>query len=128
MTIKGLKTLFLIAALYDIILGLVFGLLFKTVYTAFGVELPNHAGYIQLAAAYIFTFGVGFYLVYKDPVKNQAIIVLGVLMKLLFVVVVFGHLLIDSVPAFYIPFAIIDILFLLLFLYSQSAIKKLAVK
>lgn len=128
MTMKGLKTLFLIAALYDIILGLVFGLLYKTVYTTFETELPNHAGYIQLAAAYIFTFGIGFYLVYKDPVKNQAIITLGVLMKLLFVVVVFGHLLLDSVPAFYVPFAIIDILFLLLFLYSQSAIKQMTAK
>jgi hypothetical protein len=126
MSIKGIKTVFLIAALYDIILGIVFGLFFKLVYNSFGTELPNHAGYIQLAAAYIFTFGIGFYLVYKDPVRNQAIITLGVLMKLLFVVIVLGHLLIDAVPAFYIPFALLDIVFLLLFLYTQTALKKLA--
>jgi len=125
MSIKGIRTMFLIAALYDIILGIVFGLFFKLVYTSFGAELPNHAGYIQLAAAYILVFGIGFFLVYKDPVRNQAIITLGVLMKLVFVVIIFGHLLIDSVPSFYIPFALLDIVFLLLFLYAQTAIKKL---
>jgi hypothetical protein len=126
MSIKGIKTVFLIAAVYDIILGIVFGLFFKPIYNMFGAELPNHAGYIQLAGAFILTFGIGFYLVYKDPVRNQAIITLGVLMKLLFVVIVLGHLLLDTVPAFYIPFALLDIMFLLLFLYTQTAIKKLA--
>jgi hypothetical protein len=126
MSIKGIKTVFLIAALYDIILGIVFGLFFKPVYNSFGAELPNHAGYIQLAAAYILVFGIGFYLVYKDPVRNQAIITLGILMKLVFVVIVLGHLLIDTIPPFYIPFALLDVVFLLLFLYTQTAIKKLA--
>jgi hypothetical protein len=126
MSIKGIKTVFLVAALYDIILGIVFGLFFKQVYNSFGTELPNHAGYIQLAAAFILTFGIGFYFVYKDPVRNRAIVTLGVLMKLGFVVVVLGHLLIDSVPSFFIPFALMDIVFLLLFMYTQTAIKKLA--
>ena len=126
MSIKGIKTVFLVAALYDIILGIVFGLFFKPVYTCFGAELPNHAGYIQLAAAYILVFGIGFFFVYKDPVRNQAIITLGVLMKLGFVVVVLGHLLIDTIPPFYIPFALLDIVFLLLFMYTLTAVKKLA--
>lgn len=126
MSIKGIKTVFLIAGVYDIILGIVFALFFKPIYNMFGAELPNHAGYIQLAASYIFVFGIGFYLVYKDPVRNQAIITLGILMKFLFVVIVLGHLLLDTIPAFYIPFALLDIVFLLLFLYTQTAIKKLA--
>ena len=126
MSIKGIKTVFLVAAVYDIILGIVFGLFFKPIYNSFGAELPNHVGYIQLAGAFILVFGIGFYLVYKNPVQNQAIITLGILMKLLFVVIVLGHLLIDTVPAFYIPFALLDIVFLLLFLYAQTGIRKLA--
>ena len=124
MTIKSVKMVFLVGALYDLILGAVFALFFKTVYALFGTELPNHAGYIQLAAAYIFIFGIGFYFVYRDPHRNRAIIALGILMKLAFCVVVFGHLLVDTIPSFYIPVAVLDVVFLALFLAAYKAVRE----
>jgi len=126
MSLKAVKTLFLVAALYDLILGFVFGLFFKPIYTGFAAELPNHAGYIQLAAAYIFIFGIGFLWVSRNPQANTPLISLGILMKLAFVIVVFGHLLFDTIPVFYIPFAVLDLVFLVLFIMARGALKKVA--
>ena len=90
------------------------------------MELPNHAGYIQLAALYIFIFGIGLYLIYKNPFQNREIIILGILMKFAFFVVAIGHLVLDIIPSIYIPFAIIDILFVLLFVPAYLGLKKIA--
>jgi len=115
MSLKTIKAIFLISAWYDILLGIIFGLFFKPIYQSFGVELPNHAGYIQLSALYIFVFGIGFYLIYKNPVQ-----------KLAFFVVAIGHLVLDTIPSIYIPFAILDILFVLLFVPAYLGLKKIA--
>ena len=126
MSLKTIKAVFLISAWYDILLGIIFGLFFRQVYQSFGVELPNHAGYIQLSALYIFIFGIGFYLIYKNPVQNRDIIILGILMKLAFFIVAIGHLILDTIPSIYIPFAILDILFVLLFVPAYLGLKKMA--
>jgi len=126
MSLKTIKAIFLISAWYDILLGIIFGLFFKPIYQSFGVELPNHAGYIQLSALYIFVFGIGFYLIYKNPVQNREIIILGILMKLAFFVVAIGHLVLDTIPSIHIPFAILDILFVLLFVPAYLGLKKIA--
>jgi hypothetical protein len=75
---------------------------------------------------YIFIFGIGFYLVYKNPVQNRQIILLGILMKLAFFVVAFGHLIFDTIPSVYIPFTVLDIIFVFLFVPANSALKKMA--
>jgi hypothetical protein len=126
MSLKTIKAIFLISALYDILLGIVFGIFYKAIYQNFGVELPNHSAYIQLSALYIFIFGIGFYLVYKNPMQNRQIILLGILMKLAFFVVAVGHLVFDTIPSIYIPFAVLDIVFVLLFVPANSALKKMA--
>ena len=126
MSLKAIKAVFLVSAWYDILLGIIFGLFFRLIYRSFGVELPNHAGYIQLSALYIFIFGIGFYLIYKNPVQNREIIILGILMKLAFFIVAIGHLVLDTIPSFYIPFAILDILFVLLFVPPYLGLKKMA--
>lgn len=123
MTLKGVKRLFMVAAVYDLILGFVFALFYKPIYNGFGVALPNHAGYIQLAAAHIFIFGIGFYLVAQNPQRNRSVITLGILMKLAFVGVAFGHLIADTIPVFYVPFAALDLIFLVLFLIANGAAK-----
>ena len=125
MSLKTIKTVFLISAAYDILLGIIFGLFFKPIYTKFGIEIPSNAGYLQLPALYIFIFGVGFYFVYKNPQQNRAIIPLGILMKFAFCLVAFGHLVFDTIPSIYIPFAVIDIVFALLFIAANRAVKKM---
>lgn len=126
MSLKAIKVLFWIAALYDLILGLVFGLFYQPIYARFGVELPNHPGYVQLSAMFIFIIGVGFYLVARNPRENCQIILLGILMKIGFCLVVFSHLVFGTVPPIYVPFAVLDFLFLVSFLPAYAALRRMA--
>ena len=126
MSLKTVKAVFMASAVYDILLGLVFGLFYKAVYNTFQTTLPNHAGYIQLIAMYILIFGIGFWFVAKNPAAHLGIIRLGIMMKLAFIVVVFGHLFFGSVPNFYVPFAAIDTAFLVLFIMAESLVRRIA--
>jgi hypothetical protein len=126
MSLKTVKAAFMASAVYDIVLGIIFGLFYKLVYNAFETPLPNHAGYIQLISLYLLIFGIGFWFVAKNPAAHIGIIRLGILMKLAFIVVVVGHLIFDSVPGFYIPFAVIDLVFLVLFWMSDSFVRRTA--
>src|SRR5688572_4921980 len=47
---SGWRTFFLLAALYDLILGAVFLFASEPILTAIGMTLPPHIAYIQLAA------------------------------------------------------------------------------
>jgi hypothetical protein len=126
MSLKAIKTLFWVAAVYDFVLGFVFGLFYPLIYARFGVELPNHPGYVQLSAMFIFIIGVGFYLVARNPRENRQIVLLGILMKIGFCLVVFSHLVFGTVPPIYVPFAILDFLFLVSFLPAYAALRKMA--
>lgn len=126
MSLKAIKVLFWVAALYDLVLGLVFGLFYQPVYARFGVELPNHPGYVQLSAMFIFIIGVGFSLVARNPRENRQIILLGILMKIGFCLVVFSHLLFGTVPPIYVPFGVLDFVFLVFFLPAYAALRRMA--
>ena len=125
MSLKTVKAVFMASAVYDIVLGLIFGLFYKPVYNTFQTTLPNHAGYIQLIAMYLLIFGIGFWFVAKNPAAHLGIIRLGIMMKLAFIVVVMGHLFFGSVPNFYVPFAVIDAAFLVLFVMAESLVRRI---
>ena len=74
MTPGWIRPLFVVAAAYDLILGVVFGIAFKPIMTSFGIALPNHDAYVQLPAAMIAVFGIGFGFVAADPPRNRDII------------------------------------------------------
>ena len=116
------RPLFLVAAVYDLVLGLGFGLGFKTLYTRFGIPLPNHDAYVQLPAALIVIFGIAFWMVWRDPVRNRNLIVLGVLLKLAFSGVVLAHRVFASIPDMWVPFAVADALFMVAFLAALRVV------
>ncbi len=125
MSIRAIKTLFLIGGIYDVVLGVVFCLFFKPIYNLYSAALPNHDGYIQLPALLIAVFGIGFFYVAKDPVKNSAIIVMAILMKLVYIAVVVGHKLLGDMPGPYLPFAVMDMVFVILFVSACTSICRL---
>jgi hypothetical protein len=120
---EWIRPLFVVAALYDLVLGVVFLVAFKTVYRWYGVTLPNHDGYIQFAACVVAIFGLGFWMVSRDPERNRDLIKLGVLFKASYSGVVLGHAALGSMPSMWIPFAWIDLLFLVSFLAALRAIR-----
>lgn len=125
MSLKSVKAVLMASAIYDILLALIFGLFYRVIYYTFDTALPNHPGYIQLATVYIMIFGIGFWYAAKNPIANMGIIRMGVLMKLGYIVVVFGHWFFGGIPGFYVPFAFIDLVFLILFMMADVAVRRL---
>ena len=121
---ESIRPLFRVAALYDIVLGLVYGLGSRTIYKLFAITPPNHDAYVQLPAALILIFGIGFWFVAQAPERNRDIIRLGVMMKLAFSIIVFGHLLLGAIPTMWVPFAVIDLLFMISFVMALRALPK----
>jgi hypothetical protein len=120
MRASWIRPLFLFAALYDLVLGVGFFFAFKPIYERFAIPLPNHDAYVQLPAALIAIFGVGFWFVSRAPDRNRDIITLGVLMKLAFSGIVLSYALRDAIPPMWVPLAWIDVAFMLAFIAAQQ--------
>lgn len=115
MEAKWIRPLFRIAALYDVILGLAFLVAHRPIFNALGIGLPNHDAYAQFPGAVVLVFGIGFWLVGRDPVRNRDLMFLGILFKLGYALPVFGHLIFGSIPWFWTIFAAADLVFAVLF-------------
>lgn len=124
MSLKAIRNLFVVAALYDVVLGVLFLLVFKQVYAFFNIALPNHDGYIQFGAAMVAIFGVGFGFVAEDPQRNRAIIKMGILLKAAYSGIVLSHWFAGNIPAVWSVFAWFDLAFLVLFVIALRALPK----
>ena len=126
MNIALVKATFLIAALYDGIIGLL-GVLFPTLaFEIFEVIPPNHVGYIQFPAILLIIFAAMFYRVARDPVGNRFLMLYGVALKVGYSGLIFSYMLTTGIPFMWVPWAWIDLLFLVLFLVSWSYTGRLA--
>lgn len=107
------RTFFLVAALYDLILGAVFFLLYGPMFTMLDIALPNNTSYIHLTAAFVFVQGLGYWFVYQAPIANRGIVKIGVAYKFAFASLSIYYFLIDELlhPVFLL-FGILDIGFL----------------
>jgi hypothetical protein len=119
-----IKPLFLLAALYDGILGLAFLTVPLRIYAWMNVPPPNHPGYIQFPAAMLIIFGYAFWMVAMDPMRRRDIIWLGCLLKIAYCSVVFAHAAsAGGIPIIWTIFAIADLLFLLAFIAALRALR-----
>lgn len=107
--------LFFIAAAYDFVLGVVLLAMHPAIFAYFGVPPPNHPGYVEFPAALVIIFGVGFWMVARDPWRNRDIIKLGILLKLAYAGVVLGHAARGAMPGMWIPWAWADLAFVVAF-------------
>jgi hypothetical protein len=113
-TLRFFKTFFLVAALYDLILGAVFFILYGTVYDLLDIALPNNTSYIHLSAGFVFVQGVGYWFVYRNMFRNIDLVRLGVIYKAVYSLVAGYYLAIGQLPdAIFAWFAIFDVLFLI---------------
>jgi hypothetical protein len=119
---EWLRPFFVVAAVYDFILGVVFLVAYQAVYERFGVTLPNHPGYIQFAAAVVTIFGIAFWFVSRAPERNRDIIKLGVLLKLSYSSIILGWWFQGRMHMMWVPFAWIDLAFLLAFIGALRAL------
>jgi hypothetical protein len=66
MSINWIKRLFLVAALYDGVLGLAFLIAPAEIFVMYGVEPPNHMAFVQFPAFLLIIFAIMFYRVNVD--------------------------------------------------------------
>ena len=122
----GYKRLYLIAALYDLILGFGFLFFYKIIYKVLGMNLPENPAYLSLCAALIGIYGILLFMIHKNPENNRITIIYAILVKFAFVAVVLYYWLIIGSNYVDIPFRIIagiDLIFALLFLKSLKIAK-----
>lgn len=111
---SGYRTLFLVAAVYDLALGAIFFLLYGPTFELLGIALPNNTSYIHLTAAFVFVQGLGYWFVYQAPIANRGIAKIGVAYKFAFAALSIYYFLIGELlhPAF-LAFGIADLGFLI---------------
>ncbi len=117
-----IKVLFVIAALYDGVLGVLFLLLPRMPFDWFAVTPPNHMGYVRFPAALLLIFALMFLAVAVDPVRRRELIVYGMLLKISYCALAFYYWAVGGLPGMYKPFAIIDVVFLVLFVWAFVAL------
>lgn len=121
-----LRTLYLVSAAYDGLLGLAFLVAGPTLYRIVGITPPNHWGYVHFAASLLVVFGLLFLRIASDPVRYRDLIPFGVLLKVSYVGTVTWHWLGEGLPDIWKYFAVADVVFALLFLASLRALKTTA--
>jgi hypothetical protein len=114
---------FLVAALYDLILGAAFFVLYAPLFDMLGIALPNNISYIHLTAAFVFVQGLGYWFVYQDPYANRGIVKVGVPYKFAFSALGFYYLAIgELLHPIFLVFSVLDLLFLIGFvLYLRDS-------
>ena len=117
--IKYYKGLFLVATIYDLVLGIVFLFFNRQVFDMLGVpeSLPEFGGFILLIGAFLFVIGIAYLLIYLgDLQRNRDLITIGALYKLAYSSIAFYCLAIGDYPhlAFITIFGVADLIFLIL--------------
>ena len=122
---KAYRYLFLIAALYDFILGFIFFTFLRFFFEdLFRIPYPLYPAFFQAAAAFVFVMGVGFYFVYRNMYRNIDIVKVGIVFKLVYTGLAFYHVFVKGMPWIFSVFGFLDIIFIVLFIFFLLAVRR----
>jgi hypothetical protein len=127
MSRSAVRWVFLIAGLYDFVIGFTFLLAGARLFEAAGVPQPNHWAYIQFGALLLMIFGTMFLAVAYDPVANRNLMVYGMLLKICYTGLVAYYWITTGCPLLFKPFAVIDAVMLVLFVMAYVTTPRAAV-
>jgi hypothetical protein len=119
------KSLFVIAALYDGLLGLAFVFFPLTIFAYYGVEPPNHPAYVQFPALLLLIFAALFLRIASNPVKNYSLIPYGIALKASYAGLAFWYATTSGIPSMWIPWAWADFIFMIVFVFSWLHLRRL---
>jgi hypothetical protein len=112
------KPFFLVAALYDGIIGAAFFFFYNPIFHALSIQLPNNTSYIHITTAYIFVQGLGYWFVSRNPAKNVDIVKIGIVYKVIYVGLALYYLVIGQLlSALFAWLALTDLIFLVFFVW-----------
>ncbi len=122
---RAYRILFLIAALYDFILGFIFFAFLRFFFEdLFGIPYPIYPAFFQAAAAFVFVMGVGFYFVYRNIYRNIDIVKVGITFKLFYTGLAFYHVFVKGMPWIFSVFGFLDLIFIVFFVFFLLAIRR----
>jgi len=124
MNLKSIKTLYIVAGLYDGILGIAFFLMPAQIFAFYHVTPPNHLAYVQFPALLLMVFAVIFFRIAANPIRNRDQILYGCGLKISYCLMAFGYQITEGIPSMWIPWAWFDLAFLFLFITSWSSLAK----
>ena len=120
---RWIPVLFVVAALYDGLLGAAFLFGSGAVFQWFGVTPPNHPGYVQFPAALLIVFAIMFMAIARNPAGNRNLIPYGILLKASYSGVVCFYWLTTGLPGMWKPFCIFDLIFLIAFAWAWAVLR-----
>ena len=100
---KFYRSLFLVAAVYDVLLGITFTLFPAPAFDALGIrgQLPAFGGYVTLLGAFVLVIGVAYFLISRGDLRqNLDLILVGTLYKLAYSATAFYYWLTGNIPHF----------------------------
>ena len=121
---KTVTTLFLVAAIYEGLLGLAFLFMAGPVFRWADITPPNHMGYVQFPGAILIIFGLMFLSIADSPRERRKLIPYGVMLKVAYVLIVGCHWIGAGVPTLWLVFAGIDVVFAFAFIWAYRATKR----
>ncbi|MGA9453005.1 MAG: hypothetical protein WBW41_16875 [Verrucomicrobiia bacterium] len=116
---KYYRSLFTIAAVYDILLGITFTFFPERAFDALGIreKLPAFGGYLTLLGAFVFVIGIAYLLIASgDLRRNRDLILVGTLYKLAYSATAFYYWSVGNIPhvIFVALFGVADAVFFIL--------------
>jgi len=126
---KYYRSLFGIAAAYDVLLGITFTFFPAQAYGALGIreKLPAFGGYLALLGAFVFVIGIAYFLIARgDLRRNRDLILVGALYKLAYSAPAFYYWLTGNIPRaiFVALFGVADAVFFILMAECHVFLKR----
>jgi len=121
------KVMFLIGALWNILGGVLIVILTGWIFAEANLTPPNPPLYYYAWIALFVTFGIGYYMVYRNMYANQNIVILGIIGKLAFSAIFIYNMIAfkGQIPMLFIIPVIGDLIFVVLFWMFLSFARKM---
>src|ERR1035437_3914134 len=126
---KYYRSLFTIAAIYDVLLGVTFTFFPARAFAALGIseKLPAFGGYLTLLGLFVLVLGIAYFLIARGDLRRNAdLILIGTLYKLAYAGTAFYYWTQGSLPhvAFAVLFGVADTVFFVLMAECYWSLEK----
>jgi hypothetical protein len=126
---KYYKGMFLVAAVYDLALGVIFTFFHDPAFRTLGIpeKLPEFRGYLSLLGAFLFVIGCAYWLIYLgDLRRNRDLVTVGTLYKLAYSAIAFYYFAVGNVPhlIFVAVFGVADLIFFILMVECRLFLRR----
>ena len=118
--------LFVIAALFDGVLGFAFLFAAPALFETLGLPPLANWGYLHFSAALLLVFALMFVAIARAPIANRNLIPYGMLLKVAFCSVALYHWATQGVEDVWKQIAFIDLAFLALFVWAYLELGKVS--